>query len=125
MSYGFKRQIDKLFEDIRLVTVLTVVRKTKINSNFGYDKVTIEEDERFDINAVPANYLQTSFGFLPFGDLQQGESRFFCSADVGIDGTDEVILNDETYSVRSIRAYWMGNEKVAQILVIKSKLIRT
>jgi hypothetical protein len=121
MSYGIKRQIDRLFEDKRLVTVLTIVKKTVINYNFGYEPVTETEENRFEINAVPANYVQTSLGFFPFGNLQEGDSRFFCSADADIDDTDEVILNGDTFSVRSINAYWVGDEKVAQILVISTK----
>jgi len=124
MGFGIKRTIKKLISNPRLRTKLTVNYNSRTSVNFGYGGATEETDSTAVIDAVPANYVETNLGFVKFGDLQQGESRFFIDPDVDISEEDDVVLDGITYDVNKISAYWVANEKVAQILVVYSKLNR-
>jgi len=124
MGFGIKKTIKRLIGNSRLNTQLTVNYKSRANINFGYDGVTESTTSTATIDAVPANYVETNLGFVRFGDLQEGESRFFIDPDVDISEDDDVVLDGITYDINKISAYWVSNEKVAQIIVVYSKLNR-
>lgn len=127
MGWGVKKHIDRKFADVRLVTNLTIQKRDRTIHNFGYEPPTEDVTSKVEIKVVPANYVMTDQGMQKFGTLEEGDLRFFCSADVAIDFNDEgsqAIFNGETFDVKSIRGYWLGNELVAKIIVIHNSLTR-
>jgi len=123
-NFGIKNTIDKLFSNTQLITILKVQRITKSNNNFDYGAVSEQLTEEFNVKAVPANYVKSDLVPLNFGDLEQGDMRFFCKSDTEIDDNDKVIFNNEEYLVKRINAYWVGGVIVAKVLVIHNVLNR-
>jgi len=123
-NFGIKSTIDKLFSNSDLITHLTVTKITLSNNNFDYGKVTRTEGTTTTINAVPANYIKSDMNPLSFGDLEEGDMRFFCKSDSDIEEDDKITFNSEEYRVKRISAYWVGGVIVAKILVIHNVLDR-
>lgn len=122
VGFGIKRAIDKLFNDTRLITYLTINKVSVVNSNFGYGAPTVTVNSTSSIKVVPANYIQTEVNVVRFGELQEGDLRFFCSSDEDVDEGDQAYLDGIEYKVIKSAAYWVANERVAKVFTISKKI---
>jgi hypothetical protein len=121
-GFGIKNIIRRIFNDYRVYSEMTVIPRSRPQGDYGgYQGVDYEESSSFTIKVVPANYIQMNFSYIKFGDLEEGELRFFTLPDYDIEEESLVEFNNVKYIIKRVSAYWSGNEKVAQVLIIHRK----